>query len=105
MYLHIYHMYNWIKILWIHNVHEFYIEQQIQIVLDSPSEEWNKVWNSLKQILSMLSFETLSNEMLLERERLYAHMSRRRTSRSANFLDSISWFITWYDVCKRGGHN
>ena len=36
---HINFMYNWLFKLYIHGVHEFYIEQQIKIVLDSLLEE------------------------------------------------------------------
>ena len=36
-------MYNWLFRLYMHDVHEFYIEQQIEIVLDSLPVEWNEV--------------------------------------------------------------
>ena len=40
---HINFMYNWLFRLYMHEIHEFYIEQQIAIVLDSLLEEWNQV--------------------------------------------------------------
>ena len=40
---HINFMYNWLFRLYMHEIHEFYIEQQIAIVLYSLSEEWNQV--------------------------------------------------------------
>ena len=38
---HINFMYNWLFRLYMHEIHEFYIEQQIVIVLDSLPKEWN----------------------------------------------------------------
>ena len=73
---HINFMYNWLFKLYIHGVHEFYIEQQMEIVLDSLSEEWNQVRQSLKDRLSALDFNSLAEDMLLERERLYTIMGR-----------------------------
>ena len=66
---HINFMYNWLFKLYIHGVHEFYIEQQMEIVLDSLPEEWNQVRQSLKDRLSALDFNSLTEDMLLERER------------------------------------
>ena len=40
---HINFMYNWLFKLYMHSDHEFYIKQQITIVLDSLPEEWNQV--------------------------------------------------------------
>ena len=40
---HIEFMYNWLFRLYMHGVHEFYIEEQIEIVLNSLLEEWNQV--------------------------------------------------------------
>ena len=65
---HINFMYNWLFTLYMHGVHEFYIEQQIEIVLDSLPEKWNQVQRSLKDRLSTLDFNSLAKEMLLERE-------------------------------------
>ena len=42
---HINFMYNWLFRLYMHEIHEFYIEQKIEIVLDSLSEEWTKYDN------------------------------------------------------------
>ena len=67
---HINFMYKWMFRLHTHDVHEFYIEQQIEIVLDSLPEEWNQVRQSLKDKLSALDFNTLVDEML---ERSYVH--------------------------------
>ena len=64
---HINFIYNWLFKLYIHGVHEFYREQQMKIVLDSLSEEWNQVRQSLKDRLSALDFNSLVEDMLLER--------------------------------------
>ena len=71
---HINLMYNWLFRLYIHGIHEFYIEQQIEIVFDSLLEEWNQVQQSLKDKLNTLDFNSLAEDMLLERERLYTIM-------------------------------
>ena len=86
-----------------HDVHEFYIEQQMKIVLDSLSKEWNQVRQSLKDKLSALDFNSLTEDMLLERERLYTIMSIRRTSRRARKLDPVAKFISWFDNYELGG--
>ena len=80
---HIIFMYNWFFKIYMHGVHEFYIEQQMEIVLDSLPEEWNQVRQSLNDRLSALDFNTLTDEMLLEREHLYTiigiqHRSKRK---------------------------
>ena len=71
---HINFMYNWLFKLYIHGFHKFYIEQQMKIVIDSLPEEWNQVRQSLKDKLSTLDFNSLAEDMLLERERLYTIM-------------------------------
>ena len=71
---HINFMYNWLFRLYMHDVREFYIEQQMEIVLDSLSEEWNQVRHFLKDRHSALDFNFLDEDMLLERERLYTIM-------------------------------
>ena len=65
---HINFMYNWLYRLYMHKIHEFNIEQQMVIVLDSLPEEWNQVQQSLKDGLSALDFNSLAEDMLLERE-------------------------------------
>ena len=86
-------MYNWLLRLYMHGIHEFYIEQQMTIVLDSLPEEWNQVRQSLKDKLSALDFNSLAEDMLLERERLYTIMGIRRTGRSAkNWILLLSSF-------------
>ena len=40
-------MYHWIANLWHRDVHEFFIEQQIQIVLDALPDEWESVRQAL----------------------------------------------------------
>ena len=100
---HINFMYNWLFKLYIHGVHEFYIEQQMAIVLDSLPEEWNQVRQSLKDRLSALDFNSLAEDMLLERERLYTIMGIRRTGRSARKLDPAAKFIPWFDNYELGG--
>ena len=66
---HINFMYNWLFRLYMHEIHEFYIEQQMTIVLDSLPKEWNQVRRSLKDRLSALDFNSLAEDMMLERER------------------------------------
>ena len=100
---HINFMYNWLFKLYIHGVHEFYIEQQMEIVLDSLPEKWNQVRQSLKDRLSALDFNSLAEDMLLERERLYTIMGIRRTGRSARKLDPAAKFILWFDNYELGG--
>ena len=98
-------MYNWLFKLYIHGVHEFYIEQQMEIVLDSLPEEWNQVRQSLKDRLSALDFNSFVEDMLLERERLYTIMGIRHTGRSARKLDPAAKFIPWFDNYEFGGPN
>ena len=100
---HINFIYNWLFKLYIYGVHEFYIEQQMEIVLDSLSEEWNQVRQSLNDRLSALDFNSLAEDMLLERERLYTIMSIRRTGRSVRKLDPATKFISWFDKYELGG--
>ena len=90
---HINFMYNWLFKLYMHGVHEFHIEQQMKIVLDSLPEEWNQVQHSLKDKISALDFNSLAEDMLLERERLYTIMGIRRTGRSVRKLDPAAKFI------------
>ena len=94
---HINFMYNWLFKLYMHGVHEFYIEQQIAIVLNSLPEEWNQIRQSLKDRHSALDFNSLAEDMLFERERLYTIMDIRRTSRSTRKLDPTAKFILWFD--------
>ena len=61
------YMYYLIANLWHRDVHEFFIEQQIQIVLDALPDEWESVRQALKQRLSSLDFNTLAEDILLER--------------------------------------
>ena len=68
---HIKFMYNWLFRLYMHEIHEFYIEQQMEIILNSLLKEWNQVRQSLKDRLSALGFNSLTEDMLLKRERLY----------------------------------
>ena len=100
---HINFMYNWLFRLYMHEIHEFYIEQQMAIVLDSLPEEWNQVRQSLKDRLSALDFNSLAEDMLLERERLYTIMGIRRTGRSARKLDPATKFIPWFDKYELNG--
>ena len=80
---HIEFMCNWLFRFYMHGVHKFYIEQQMKIVFDSLLEEWNQVRQSLKNKFSALDFNTLTNEMLIERVIVYhygytKHMSKRK---------------------------
>ena len=60
--------------LYTHDVHKFYIEQRMKIILDSLPDEWNQVRQSFKDRLNALDFNSLAEDMLLERERLYTIM-------------------------------
>ena len=44
-----------------------------------------------------MDFNSLVEDMLLERERLYTIMGIRLTSRSARKLDPVAKFISWFD--------
>ena len=99
---HINFMYNWLFRLYMHWIHEFYIKQQIEIVLDSLSQEWSQFRQSLKDRLSALNFISLAEEMLLKRERWYTIMDIRRTSRSTRKLDPVVKFIPWFDNYELG---
>ena len=90
--------------LYMHDVHKFYIEQQIKIVLNSLPNEWILVRQSLKDRLSSLDFNTLADEMLFERECLYPAMGIRRTGRSTRHLDPAAKFIRWFDIYELGRH-
>ena len=100
---HINFMYNWLFRLYMNEIHEFYIEQQMAIVLDSLPEEWNQVQQSLKDRLSALDFNSLVEDMLLERERLYTIMDIRRIGWSARKLDPVAKFIPWFDNYELSG--
>ena len=76
----------------------------MEIVLNSLLEEWNLVRQSLKDRLNSLDFNTLADEMLLERECLYAAMGIWRTGRNARHLDPVAKFIPWFDMYELGGH-
>ena len=102
---HINFMYNWLFKLYMHGVHEFYIKQQIAIVLDSLPEEWNQVRQSLKDRFTALDFYSLAEDMLLERERLYIIMGIRRIGRSTKKLDPAVKFIPWFDKYELVGPN
>ena len=94
---HINFMYNWLFRLYMNEIHEFYIEQQIAIVLDSLLEKWNQVQQSLKDRLSAFDFNSLTEEILHEIKQLYTIMGIRRTGRSARKLDPAAKFIPWFD--------
>ena len=100
---HIDFMYKWMFRLYMHEIHEFYIKQQMKIILNSLLEEWNQVRQSLKDILNALDFNSLAEKMLLERERLYTIMGIRRTGRSVRKLDPAAKFIPWFDKYKVDG--
>ena len=51
-----------------------------------------------------MDFNTLVDEMLLEREHLYTTMGIRRIGHSTRHLDPAAKFIFWFDVYKLGGH-
>ena len=99
---HINFMYNWLFRLYMHEIHEFYIKQQIKIVLNSLSEEWNQVRQSLKDRLSALNFNSFAKDILLERERLYTIIGIWCTRKSAKKLDHVAKFIPWFDKYEFG---
>ena len=55
--------------------------------------------------VSALDFNSLVEEMLLKRERLYTIMGIRRTGRSARKLDPAAKFILWFDNYELDGPN
>ena len=64
-------------------VHEFYIKQQMKIILNSLLEEWNLDIQSLKDRLNALDFNTFADEILLERAFVHhygytMHRSKRK---------------------------
>ena len=73
------------------------------MVFNSLSDEWNQVRQSLKDKLSALDFNSLAEDMLLEKERLYTIMGIRRTGQSARKLDLAAKFILWFDKYEFGG--
>ena len=77
----------------------------MEIVLDSLLDEWNQVWQLLKDRLSALDFNTLADEILLEKKRIYTIMGIRRTGRSARKLDPATKFILWFDKYELGRHD
>ena len=101
---HINYMYHWIVNLWYH-VHEFFIEQQIQIVLDALPDEWESVRQALKQRLISLDFNTLAEDILLERESQLKAMGIRRTGRRSKCLEPAARFVPWYEEYELGGQN
>ena len=99
---HIDYMYHWMIRLAMSGVYEFYIEQQMLIILNSLSAEWYPVRQSLENRLKSLDFNNLADEMLFERERLYAEKGIRRTGRSASHLDVAAKFIPWFEQAELG---
>ena len=67
-------------------------------------EDWNFVRQSLKDKLSSLDLNTLVDEMLLEKERLYTAMNIRRTGHNARHLDPATKLIPWFDTYELGKH-
>ena len=56
-------------------------------------------------MLSVLDFNTLVDEILLDKEHIYTIMSIRRIGRSARKLDLVAKFILWFDKYELGGHD
>ena len=50
-----------------------------------------------------MNFNSLAEEMLLERELLYTVMSIRRTGQNARKLDPVAKFIPYFDECELDG--
>ena len=57
---------------------------------------------SLENRLKSLDFNNLADEILFERERLYAEKGIRRTGRSASHLDVAAKFIPWFEQTELG---
>ncbi|XP_038708449.1 uncharacterized protein LOC120003509 [Tripterygium wilfordii] len=96
-------MYYWMYNLWHQNVHEFFIEQQMEIVLDALPDDWDSVCRALKQRISTLDFNSLVESILLERESQLRAKGIRRTGRSARYLEPAARFIPWYEEFELGG--
>ena len=58
----------------------------------------------MKQRLSSLNFNTLAENILLERESQLKAMGIRRTGRSARCLESAARFVPSYEEYELGGH-
>ena len=101
---HINYMYCCSFKLYIYGVHEFYIEQQMEIVLNFLLEECNLVRQSFKNKLNSLDFNTFAHKRLLEREHFYTAMDIRHTGHSARHLDPTAKFFPWFDIYELGGH-
>ena len=95
---HIGFIYSWMLRLWISNIYEFYIEQQMYIVLNSLPMEYESIRHGLIQRLRTLNFNNLAYQMLLERERQYIAMGIRRTGRSARRLSPAARFVPWFEI-------
>ena len=65
-------------------------------MLDALPDEWESVRQALKQRLSSLDFNTLAEDILLERESQLKAMGIRRTGRSARCLEPAARFVPWY---------
>ena len=52
-----------------------------------------------------MDFNSLAEDMLFERERLYTIMGIRRIGRSTRKLDPAAKFIMWFDKYELGGSN
>ena len=59
----------------------------------------------MKQRLSSLDFNTLAEDILLERESQLEAMGIRRTGRSARCLEPAARFVPWYEEYELGGHS
>ena len=68
-------------------------------------EEWNQVRQSFKDRLSVLDFNTLADEILLERECMYTIIGIRCIGGSAWKLDPVVKFIMWFDKYELGGYD
>ena len=74
-------------------------------MLDALPDEWESVRQALKQRLSSLDFNTLAENILLERESQLQAMGICRTGRSAKCLEPAARFVLWYEEYELGGQN
>ena len=59
----------------------------------------------MKQRLSSLDFNTLAEDILLEKESQLEAMGIRQTGRSARCLEPAARFVPWYEEYELGGHS
>jgi len=91
------YMYHYMSRLAMSGVHEFYMEHQMLIVLNSLHEEWMLMQLSLEYRLKFLDFNNLTDVLLLEREHQYTKKGIQHTIISVGRLDVATKFISWFE--------